>query len=52
MPEKTLLAFGDHGELAGTLPRDGGDCGTVLDNFRKAAIDLEQLGADVGFAEN
>jgi transaldolase len=24
MPEKTLLAFGDHGQLAGTLPRDGG----------------------------
>src|ERR1700681_683872 len=24
IPEKTLLAFGDHRKLAGTLPRDGG----------------------------
>jgi transaldolase len=43
IPEKTLLAFADHGKLAGTLPRDGGDCEAVLDNFRKAGIDLEQL---------
>jgi transaldolase len=47
IPEKTLLAFGDHGKVAGTLPRDGGDCETVLDDFRKAGIDLEQLGADL-----
>jgi transaldolase len=33
--------------LAGTLPRDGGACETVLDNFRKAGIDLEQLAADL-----
>src|SRR5580698_898235 len=47
MPEKTLLAFGDHGKLAGTLPRDGGDCESVLNNFQKAGIDLEQLAADL-----
>jgi transaldolase len=47
IPEKTLLAFADHGKLAGTLPRDGGDCETVLANFRKAGIDLEQLAADL-----
>jgi transaldolase len=47
MPEKTLLAFGDHGKLAGTLPRDGGDCEAVLADFRKAGIDLEQLAADL-----
>ena len=47
MPEKTLLAFGDHGKLAGTLPRDGGDCEAVLDDFRKAEIDLERLAADL-----
>lgn len=47
MPEKTLLAFGDHGKLNGALPRDGGDCETVLDKFRKAGIDLEQLAADL-----
>jgi transaldolase len=47
IPEKTLLAFGDHGKLAGTLPRDGGDCETVLADFRKAGIDLDKLAADL-----
>jgi transaldolase len=47
MPEKTLLAFGDHGNLAGTLPRDGGDCETVLADFQKAGINLEQLAAEL-----
>src|ERR1700756_2413872 len=47
LPKKTLLAFGDHGKAAGTLPRDGGDCETVLGDFRKAGIDLEQLAADL-----
>jgi transaldolase len=47
IPEKTLLAFGDHGKVAGTLPRDGGDCETVLEDFRKAGIDLDQLGTDL-----
>jgi transaldolase len=47
MPEKTLLAFGDHGQVGGTLPRDGGDCESVLEDFRKAGINLEQLAADL-----
>jgi len=47
MPEKTLLAFGDHGRLSGALPRDGGDCESVLEDFRKAGIDLGQLAADL-----
>ncbi|MGA7317193.1 MAG: transaldolase [Silvibacterium sp.] len=47
MPEKTLLALGDHGQLAGTLPRDGGDCEAVLNDFRRTGIDLEQLAADL-----
>jgi transaldolase len=47
IPEKTLLAFGDHGKVSGTLPRDGGDCETVLADFRKAGINLEQLAADL-----
>jgi transaldolase len=47
IPEKTLLAFGDHGKVTGTLPRDGGNCEAVLDDFRKAGIDLEQLAADL-----
>ena len=44
MPEKTLLAFGDHGKLAGTLPRDGGDCEIVLGKFRKAGIRSRTIG--------
>ena len=47
MPEKTLLAFGDHGKVAGTLPQDGGDCESVLNSFQKAGIDLEKLAADL-----
>ena len=47
IPEKTLLAFGDHGKVAGTLPRDGGNCESVLGDFEKAGIDLEQLAADL-----
>ena len=47
MPEKTLLAFGEHGKVTGTLPRDGGDCEKVLADFRKAGIDLDKLAADL-----
>jgi transaldolase len=47
MPEKTLLAFGDHGKLTGTLPRDGGDCEAVLGDFQKTGVDLEQLATDL-----
>jgi transaldolase len=47
IPEKTLLAFGDHGKVSGTLPRDGGACETVLADFRKAGINLDQLAADL-----
>src|SRR5246500_2228173 len=47
LPKKTLLAFADHGKVGGTLPRDGGDCETVLEDFRKAGIDLDQLAADL-----
>jgi transaldolase len=47
MPEKTLLAFGDHGKLTGSLPRDGGDCESVLAGFEKAGIDLKKLAAEL-----
>jgi len=47
MPEKTLLAFGDHGKVTGTLPRDGGDCEKVLADFQKAGVDLDKLAADL-----
>jgi transaldolase len=43
LPEKTLHAFADHGELDGTLPMDGGDTDTALARFTRAGIDLEAL---------
>jgi transaldolase len=30
--------------VTGTLPRDGGDCESVLADFRKAGINLDELG--------
>ena len=47
MPEKTLLAFGDHGNVTGSLPRDGGDCERVFADFRNAGIDIDKLAADL-----
>jgi transaldolase len=45
MPEGTLQAFGDHGEVGEILAPDGGDCGTVLGSFAKAGIDIDALAA-------
>ncbi|MGH7912097.1 MAG: transaldolase [Candidatus Dormibacteraceae bacterium] len=45
MPDKTLLAFADHGEVGDPLPTDGGDAGRVLDEFEAAGIDVAELGA-------
>ncbi len=45
MPETTLKAFGDHGEISGVLPADGGDAETVLAQFTKAGIDVPALAA-------
>ena len=47
MPEATLLAFADHGKVASTLPRDGGDAETVLAAHTKAGIDLTALAAQL-----
>ena len=45
MPEGTLNAFGDHGEVGATLAPGGGDCETVLASFMKAGIDIDALAA-------
>ncbi|MBS0191827.1 MAG: transaldolase [Phycisphaerales bacterium] len=45
MPEATLKAMADHGEVGGLLPADGGDCEQVLAAFTKAGIDLNALAA-------
>jgi len=43
MPEATLLAFADHGQVPNALPVDGGDCETVLDRFARGGIDAGNL---------
>ena len=43
IPEGTLRAFGDHGEVGEILASDGGDCEAVLASFAKAGIDIDAL---------
>ena len=45
MPEGTLKALADHGELGTLLPADGGDCEEVLTKFAKAGVDVDALAA-------
>ena len=47
MPEATLLALADHGELGSIMSADGGDCETVLVRFSEAGIKLEALAAQL-----
>lgn len=43
MPDGTLRAFAQHGEIGATLAPDGGDCEKVLAVFDKAGIDVDAL---------
>ena len=43
MPEGTLKAFGQHGEVGESLAPDGGDCEAVLARFKSADIDIDAL---------
>ncbi len=47
MPEATLLAFADHGEVGPVMPADGGNCEQVLAEFGKAGIDIDALAAQL-----
>jgi transaldolase len=47
MPEGTLKALADHGELGAILPADGGDCEATLAEFAKAGIDVDALAAQL-----
>ncbi|HKQ39887.1 MAG TPA: transaldolase family protein, partial [Verrucomicrobiae bacterium] len=44
MPEATLKAFADHGELGEIMSPDGGDCEAVLEQFAAAGVDTDRLG--------
>ena len=47
MPEATLLALADHGQLGSIMSADGGDCETVLTRFSEAGVKLESLAAQL-----
>ena len=44
IPEKTLRAFAEHGQIKGVMAEDGGDAEAVLAKFAKAGIDTDALG--------
>ncbi len=43
MPEKTLIAFAEHGAVSGAMADDGGDSEAVLAHFVQAGIDIDAL---------
>jgi transaldolase len=43
MPEKTLKAVADHGEIRALMRADGGNCEQVLKQYTAAGIDLYAL---------
>jgi transaldolase len=43
MPDKTLLAFAEHGEVGEPLPADGGDAEEALARFEGAGIEMDAL---------
>ena len=45
IPEATLLALADHGDVGAATPADGGDCEAVLAEFVKAGVDIDALAA-------
>ena len=45
MPDSTLEAFFDHGEVGDPLPADGGDADALLGRFTQAGVDLGEVAA-------
>ena len=45
VPEKTLLAFADHGRVSSVLPADEGGAGAVLAEFEREGIGVQALAA-------
>jgi len=43
MPEKTLLAFAEHGSARSVMPKDGGDAERVLARFAEAGVNIDEL---------
>ena len=47
IPEKTLLAFADHGKVKGILPIDGGDAEALLAEFARVGVNGAALAAEL-----
>jgi len=47
IPEKTLLAFADHGQVKGAMPVDGGDAEPVLAEFARAGVEDAKLAEEL-----
>jgi transaldolase len=47
MPEGTLKALADHGELGSIMSANGGNCEEVIMQFAKAGIDVDALAAQL-----
>ena len=47
MPEATLKALADHGEIGAMLSADGGDSEQILAQFGKAGVDIDALAANL-----
>jgi transaldolase len=47
MPEATLKALADHGEVGSILPADGGDCERVFEAFTRSGIDVDALASEL-----
>lgn len=45
MPDGTLKAFADHGDVGAMLPADGSDSDDVLARFAEAGVDIDALAA-------
>ena len=43
LPEKTLLAFADHGQVGAVMPADGGYADAVLEEFSREGVDDDAL---------
>jgi transaldolase len=47
MPDKTLLAYADHGTLKEAMPFDGGQAEAVLADFAGQGVDVQALAVDL-----
>ena len=45
MPEATLKALADHGEIGPIMAADGGNCEKVLERFAQAGVNVDELAA-------